>query len=68
MRSGGGERPVLLLYQLISSAMFPFYIARRKLKMDRVMSHMKHISKYKKGYWGASKFCAPLPPLLTPNS
>ena len=50
MRSGGGERPVLLLYQLISSAMFPFYIARRKLKMDRVMSHMKHISKYKKGY------------------
>ena len=22
----------------------------------------------KKGYWGASKYCAPLPPLLIPNS
>ena len=30
--------------------MTPFYIARRKLKTDRVMFHMKHIDK---GYYSA---------------
>ena len=24
-----------------------------------------HSNKYKRGYWGASKLCAPLPPLRT---
>ena len=32
-----------LLCRLISSCMISFYIARRKLKMDSSMFHMKHI-------------------------
>ena len=41
MRSGGGE-PLNCSYTDILSSKTPFYIARRALKIDRVMFHGKH--------------------------
>ena len=60
----------LLLYPYLIHDMTPFYIARRRRKINRVMFPMKHIFMgiIYKGVLGRYMNCAPLPPLLTPNS